>query len=152
KSKMPTVHSARVIRKSRAIVTALLHWFGRNARDLPWRRTRDPYAIWVSEIMLQQTQVKTVVPYWERWMQALPSVRALAKARNGKIHKLWAGLGYYQRVRNLRLAARIILRDHGGRFPKKFEELLALPGVGRYTAGAICSIAFNQPQPILDGN
>jgi len=138
--------------KPSRLVPLLLDWFARNARDLPWRRTRDPYAIWVSEIMLQQTQVNTVVPYWERWMRELPTVDALAKASSRKIHKLWEGLGYYTRVRNLQKAARLILKRHRGRFPEKFEEVLALPGIGRYTAGAICSIAFNQPHPVLDGN
>jgi A/G-specific adenine glycosylase len=138
--------------KHRDIVPRLLAWFARNARDLPWRRTRDPYAIWVSEIMLQQTQVKTVLPYWERWMLALPDLAALAKANPQTLHKLWEGLGYYTRVRNLQRAAQLIMTQHGGRFPHDFEEVLALPGVGRYTAGAICSIAFNQPKPILDGN
>ena len=123
-----------------------------NARDLPWRRTRDPYAIWVSEIMLQQTQVKTVMPYWKRWMRALPALPALAKAKPDTMHKLWEGLGYYTRVRNMQRAAQIIVGQHGGRFPGVFEDVLALPGIGRYTAGAICSIAFNQPKPILDGN
>jgi len=130
----------------------LLAWYGENARDLPWRRTRDPYGVWVSEIMLQQTQVKTVLPYWERWMRELPTIDALAKAPPGKIHKLWEGLGYYHRVRNLQRAAQIIRREHRGRLPSNIEELLDLPGIGRYTAGAICSIAFNQAQPILDGN
>jgi A/G-specific adenine glycosylase len=134
------------------IVPALLHWFSENARDLPWRRTCDPYAIWVSEIMLQQTQVQTVIPYWERWMTALPDVKSLVRARPEKVHKLWEGLGYYTRVRNMQRAARQIVTCHSGKFPEKFEEVLALPGVGRYTAGAVCSIAFNQPSPILDGN
>jgi A/G-specific adenine glycosylase len=134
------------------IVPSLLAWFAHHARDLPWRRTRDPYAIWVSEIMLQQTQVKTVLPYWERWMQALPDLGALARARPERLHKLWEGLGYYTRVRNLQRAARIIGEEHGGQIPEEFDGLLALPGIGRYTAGAICSIAFNQPKPILDGN
>jgi A/G-specific adenine glycosylase len=134
------------------IVSSLLAWFAQNARDLPWRRTRDPYAIWVSEIMLQQTQVKTVLPYWERWMQALPDLKALARAKPERLHKLWEGLGYYTRVRNLQRAARIIGEEHGGRIPEEFDDLLALPGIGRYTAGAVCSIAFNQPKPILDGN
>jgi len=134
------------------IVKRLLSWFAENARDLPWRRTRDPYAIWVSEVMLQQTQVKTVLPYWERWMQALPTISALARARPEKIHKLWEGLGYYTRVRNMQRAAKMIESEHGGKFPARFEEVLALPGIGRYTAGAICSIAFNQPKPLLDGN
>ena len=134
------------------LVPALLDWFARNARDLPWRRTRDPYAIWVSEIMLQQTQVKTVIPYWERWMRQLPSIQALAHAPSAQIHKLWEGLGYYTRVRNLQKAAQRLCAGHGGGFPNTFEEVLALPGIGRYTAGAICSMAFDQPSPILDGN
>ena len=102
--------------------------------------------------MLQQTQVKTVLPYWERWMRALPNLIALAKAKPQKLHKLWEGLGYYTRVRNMQRAAQIIIAQHRGRFPHDFEDVLALPGIGRYTAGAICSIAFNQPRPILDGN
>lgn len=130
----------------------LLDWFSRTARDLPWRRTRDPYAIWVSEIMLQQTQVKTVMPYWERWMQSLPALESLARADSDKIHKLWEGLGYYTRVRNMQKAAQKIRDEHGGKFPETFGDVLALPGIGRYTAGAICSIAFNLPTPILDGN
>jgi adenine-specific DNA glycosylase len=240
--------------KTSKLVASLLDWFPAHARDLPWRRTRDPYAIWVSEVMLQQTQVKTVIPYWERWMRELPTIEALAKASAGKIHKLWEGLGYYSRVRNLQKAAQQILasqsavaadvsplhlkagrsqsrltsaatvqrskprgvlatrspsdgeriphtessrleamnragtfniqhstsnvegracehsldvgssmlnvecsqgfmgRDGVKSFPTNFEAVLALPGIGRYTAGAICSIAFNQPTPILDGN
>jgi A/G-specific adenine glycosylase len=134
------------------LVPLLLDWFSKNARDLPWRRTRDPYAIWVSEIMLQQTQVKTVIPYWERWMRELPTIEAAAKVPSEKIHKLWEGLGYYTRVRNLQKAAQAIVEKNGGTFPEKFDDVLALPGIGRYTAGAICSIAFNQPTPILDGN
>jgi len=133
-------------------VRKLLKWFAGQARDLPWRRTRDPYAVWVSEIMLQQTQVKTVLPYWERWMRALPNIAALAKARPERLRKLWEGLGYYRRVRNLQRAAQIIMVEHGNRFPRDFEGVLALPGVGRYTAGAICSIAYNQPKAVLDGN
>jgi A/G-specific adenine glycosylase len=136
----------------RALVRPLLDWFGANARDLPWRRTGDPYAIWISEIMLQQTQVKTVAPYWQRWMRAFPNVRSLARARPDRVLKLWEGLGYYSRARNLQTAAQRIVREADGRFPDKFEEVLALPGIGRYTAGAICSIAFNQPTPVLDGN
>jgi len=136
----------------RSLVRVLLPWFRANARDLPWRRTRDPYAIWVSEIMLQQTQVATVVPYYERWMKAMPTVQSLSRASSQRLHKLWEGLGYYTRVRNLQKAARHICTEHGGRFPECFEDVLALPGIGRYTAGAICSIAFNRPTPILDGN
>jgi A/G-specific adenine glycosylase len=138
--------------RNRDIVQRLLVWFAQNARPLPWRRTRDPYAVWVSEVMLQQTQVKTVLPYWERWMRALPTIAALAKAKPQTLHKLWEGLGYYTRVRNLQRAAKVIVKQHGSRLPSDFETLLALPGIGRYTAGAICSIAFDQPQPILDGN
>ena len=130
----------------------MLDWFAAHARDLPWRRTRDPYAIWVSEIMLQQTQVKTVIPFWNRWLRELPTIEAAANASPDKLHKLWEGLGYYTRVRNLQKAAQVIVAQHGGKFPEKFDEVLALPGIGRYTAGAICSIAFNQPTPILDGN
>jgi A/G-specific adenine glycosylase len=134
------------------LVSRLLDWFAANARDLPWRRTPDPYAIWVSEIMLQQTQVKTVIPFWNRWLRELPTLEAAAKAPSAKIHKLWEGLGYYTRVRNLQKAAQDIVKQHGGKFPENFDDVLALPGIGRYTAGAICSIAFNQPTPILDGN
>jgi A/G-specific adenine glycosylase len=130
----------------------LLDWFATAARDLPWRRTLDPYAIWVSEIMLQQTQVKTVIPYWERWMRELPDVAALAAAPEQRLLKLWEGLGYYTRVRNMQKAAQLIVATHAGQFPSDFDAVLALPGVGRYTAGAISSIAFNAPAPILDGN
>jgi A/G-specific adenine glycosylase len=138
--------------KIKFLVSRLLNWFAANARDLPWRRTRDPYAIWVSEIMLQQTQVKTVIPFWERWLRELPTIEAAANASSEKIHKLWEGLGYYTRARNLQKAAQMILEEHDGKFPRNFDDVLALPGIGRYTAGAICSIAFNQPKPILDGN
>ncbi|HEY4414805.1 MAG TPA: A/G-specific adenine glycosylase [Verrucomicrobiae bacterium] len=133
-------------------MAALLDWFAASARDLPWRRTHDPYAIWISEIMLQQTQVKTVIPFWERWMRELPTIEAAAHVRSDKLHKLWEGLGYYTRVRNLQKAAQVILEKHGGKFPEAHDDILALPGIGRYTAGAIGSIAFNQPTPLLDGN
>src|SRR5436190_20222920 len=144
--------ASQTTRRIKALVPALLTWFKTNARDLPWRCTRDPYAIWISEIMLQQTQVQTVIPYWRRWMRELPTVQSLARARPEKVLKLWEGLGYYTRARNLQKAARIIVDRHGGRFPERFDEVLALPGIGRSTSGAICSIAFNQPTPILDGN
>ncbi len=144
-----SVHS---VKNLRSLVPLLLSWFATNARDLPWRRTRDPYAIWVSEIMLQQTQVKTVIPYWECWLRELPTIAALAKAPSEQIHKLWEGLGYYTRVRNLQKAAQQIIAQHDGKFPENFDAILDLPGIGRYTAGAIASIAFNQPKPILDGN
>lgn len=130
----------------------LLAWYARVARDLPWRRTRDPYAIWVSEIMLQQTQVQTVIPYWERWMRTFPDVAALARADEARVLKHWEGLGYYRRARHLHAAARFIQEHHGGVFPRNSEDVLALPGVGRYTAGAIRSIAFHEPAPLLDGN
>jgi A/G-specific adenine glycosylase len=139
-------------RKTAAIVSRLLEWYPKHARDLPWRRTNDPYCVYVSEVMLQQTQVKTVIPYWMRWMRALPTVQALARAKPEKLHKLWEGLGYYTRVRNMRKAAQVVCKQHGGQFPSRFDDVLALPGIGRYTAGAICSIAFDQPKPILDGN
>jgi len=134
------------------IARKLVAWFGQSARNLPWRRSRDPYAIWISEIMLQQTQVKTVIPYYERWMRTLPTVQDFAAARPEKVLKLWEGLGYYTRVGNAQSAARLIMAEHAGRFPARFDDILALPGIGRYTAGAISSIAFNQPAPILDGN
>ncbi len=139
-------------RRPTLLVRALLDWFASAARDLPWRHTLDPYAVWVSEIMLQQTQVKTVIPYWERWMRELPDLRSLAGAPPEKVLKLWEGLGYYTRARNLQKAAQQLVRDNGGNFPVTFDAVLALPGIGRYTAGAITSIALNHPSPILDGN
>ena len=141
-----------VNRKAKRLVPLLEAWFADHARKLPWRRTRDPYAIWVSEIMLQQTQVATVVPYWERWMAALPTIEKLARGKPARVLKLWEGLGYYSRARNLQAAARQIVREHDGFFPEDHAAILALPGIGRYTAGAIGSIAFGQPQPIVDGN
>jgi A/G-specific adenine glycosylase len=131
---------------------ALLGWFARARRDLPWRRTRDPYAIWISEILLQQTRVAAVEPYYLRFLRRFPDVGALARARLGSVLKLWEGLGYYSRARNLHAAAKIILRDFGGRLPETAKELQTLPGVGRYTAGAIASIAFARDEPVLDGN
>lgn len=134
------------------ISDALVAWFERDARDLPWRRTGDPYAIWVSEIMLQQTQVQTVIPYYERFMARFPTIAALAEAPEEEVIRAWAGLGYYSRARNLQRGAREVLARYGGRVPEDPAALLALPGVGRYTAGAIASIAYNIPAPILDGN
>jgi len=133
-------------------VRSLVDWFDRNARDLPWRRTRDPYAIWVSEVMLQQTQVQTVIAYWNRWMERLPGVHALAAAPTDEVLKLWEGLGYYSRARNLQDAARRMVTELGGVFPSEVSALRALPGIGPYTAGAIASIAFDLPEPLLDGN
>jgi A/G-specific adenine glycosylase len=133
----------------------LLRWFARHARKLPWRSAaarRDPYRIWVSEIMLQQTQVATVIPYYRRWLRLFPNIRALAAAKPAAVLKAWEGLGYYSRARNLHAAAREVVRHHGGRLPATRDGLLALPGIGRYTAGAILSIAFGQPEPLVDGN
>ncbi len=132
--------------------TRLLAWYRRTGRDLPWRHTRDPYAIWVSEIMLQQTQVKTAIPYYWRWLAAFPTVEALAEADLQQVLKLWEGLGYYARARNLHTAARQIVDKYAGCFPVTFAEVNALPGIGRSTAGAILSSAFNQCHPLLDAN
>jgi A/G-specific adenine glycosylase len=136
----------------RAFRRKLLAWFGRSARDLPWRRTADPYSIWLSEVMLQQTQVATVRPYFERFLEALPTLEALARADEQQVLRLWEGLGYYRRARQLHQAARIIVRDHAGQFPRDPETVVRLPGIGRYTAGAILSIAFDQRLPILEAN
>jgi A/G-specific adenine glycosylase len=148
----PTFRFNARVRAAARLASQLVAWFRDNKRDLPWRRTRDPYAIWISEIMLQQTQVKTVIPYWERWMRELPTIESLANATEQRILKLWVGLGYYSRVRNAQRAAREIVTRYGGIFPKKFEDFLELPGIGRYTAGAIASIAFDLATPIVDGN
>ncbi len=131
---------------------ALLAWYGRNARVLPWRGTRDPYAIWVAEIMLQQTRIDQGTPYFERFIKAFPTVEALAEASEDAVLKLWEGLGYYSRARNLHRAAKLVAFERGGAFPATAAEWQALPGVGRYTAGAIASIAFNEVAPVLDGN
>ena len=130
----------------------LLTWYRRNARDLPWRRSGDPYRIWVSEIMLQQTQVATVRGYFERFIAALPTIDALAAAEEDSVLRLWEGLGYYRRARQLHRAAKIVVAEHGGRFPADAEQVRRLPGIGRYTAGAILSIAFDAPEPILEAN
>lgn len=130
----------------------LLAWMRVARRDLPWRRYRTPYTVWISEVMLQQTQVATVVPYFERWLERFPDVPALASAPLDSVLKLWEGLGYYSRARNLHRAAQVMVERHGGSVSSTRAELLALPGIGRYSAGAILSIAFGQPEPILDGN
>ncbi len=130
----------------------LLPWFDANKRDLPWRHTKNPYHIWLSEIMLQQTRVEAVKGYYARFLEALPTVQALAACDDDALHKLWEGLGYYSRVRNLKKAAQVIMETHGGQFPKEYEQILSLPGIGEYTAGAISSIAFNQKTPAVDGN
>ncbi|RAQ28808.1 A/G-specific adenine glycosylase [Hydrogeniiclostridium mannosilyticum] len=134
------------------IVAPLLAWYRQSARVLPWRENTDPYRVWVSEIMLQQTRVDTVIPYYERFMARLPSVQALAEVREEELLKLWEGLGYYSRARNLQKAARCICKESGGAFPGSYEQLCSLPGVGPYTAGAIASIAFGLPVPAVDGN
>ena len=130
----------------------LLSWYSQNARDLPWRETQDPYAIWVSEIMLQQTRVETVIPYYQRWMSEFPTLESLAEAEEDRALKLWEGLGYYSRARNLLKAARIVKDKYQGILPVDQKSLQDLPGIGRYTSGAILSIAYDQPAPILDGN
>lgn len=130
----------------------LLNWYRSNKRDLPWRHTSDPYAIMVSEIMLQQTRVDTVIPYYHKFLERFPTVASLAAAEEDDVLNLWKGLGYYSRGRNLHKAAKKIIADHGGIFPQTFEQVRRLPGVGEYTAGAIMSIAFNQPYPAVDGN
>ncbi len=130
----------------------ILAWFRRNARDLPWRRTRDPYHVWVSEIMLQQTQVVTVIDYFRRFLEAFPSVTDLADAREDQVLRLWEGLGYYRRARQLHRAAKVIVAEHDGRFPCDPESIRSLPGIGRYTAGAIASIAWDAREPILEAN
>lgn len=130
----------------------LLIWYRNQGRDLPWRQTRDPYAIWIAEIMLQQTQVKTVLPYYRRWLQQFPVILDLAMAEQQTVLKAWEGLGYYTRARNVHRAAQTILECHHGQFPTTFEAVVALPGIGRTTAGGILSAAFNAPTPILDGN
>lgn len=130
----------------------LLSWYGRQQRDLPWRQSRDPYAIWISEVILQQTRVETGLRYYRDFLQEFPTVRALAEARVEQVLGRWSGLGYYNRARNLHLAARRIVECFGGRLPSDLDALQTLPGVGRYTAGAIASIAFDQPAPVVDGN
>lgn len=139
-------------RKRTAVRRGLLAWFRRNARDLPWRRTRDPYRIWLSEVMLQQTRVETVRPYYERFTAEFPRVQDLAAASEDRVMRLWQGLGYYSRARNLHRTARIIAGERGGEFPRSAEQWRRLPGVGRYTAGAIASIAFGERVPVVDGN
>lgn len=134
------------------IAAPLLEWYHINHRILPWRQDRDAYHVWVSEIMLQQTRVDAVVPYYERFIAQLPDIRALADCADDRLMKLWEGLGYYSRVRNMKKAARLICEQYGGIFPENVDEILRLPGIGAYTAGAIASIAFEQPVAAVDGN
>ena len=134
------------------IPSVLLPWYAEHKRDLPWRKDRDPFHIWLSEIMLQQTRVEAVKGYYDRFLQKIPNIKALATADDEQLHKLWEGLGYYSRVRNLKKAAVVIMEQYGGVFPATYDQVLALPGIGAYTAGAICSIAYNHKTPAVDGN
>lgn len=137
----------------RTIVPPLLAWWDEDHADLPWRRRHDdPYAVWIAEVMLQQTQITTVIPYYERWLAQFPTVEDLAAASIDEVLKAWEGLGYYRRARHLHEAAQIVVAEHGGKLPDSVAALQQLPGVGRYTAGAIASIAFEQAVPVLDGN
>jgi A/G-specific adenine glycosylase len=140
------------IKANSAFRRSLLSWYRQNRRDLPWRRTNDPYAILVSEFMLQQTQVATVIPYYERWLRRFPTVNALAAASENDVLHAWQGLGYYSRARNLRAAALTIVEEHGGRFPTSPDSIRALSGVGRYTANAVATFAFDQSVPIVEAN
>ena len=134
------------------ITKPLLKWYGENKRVLPWREKKNPYEIWVSEIMLQQTRVEAVKPFYERFMRELPNVAALAVCPEEKLLKLWEGLGYYNRVRNMQKAARQIMEEYGGEFPDTYEGIRSLTGIGSYTAGAVGSFAFGIPKPAVDGN
>jgi A/G-specific adenine glycosylase len=130
----------------------MLSWFAERKRDLPWRRTQDPYRIWLSEVMLQQTRVAAVIPYYERFLEIFPNVQALARAKTDRVLAHWAGLGYYSRARNLQRAAKEMVSRHAGQFPREYEAALTLPGIGRYTAAAVLSIAYDEPHAVLDGN
>ena len=151
-AKRPQENILKNIETLDEIAEPLLRWFHSEKRALPWREEPTPYRVWVSEIMLQQTRVEAVKPYFERFVAALPDVRALARADENTLMKLWEGLGYYSRARHLQSAARLICSDHGGEIPAHFDSLLALPGIGRYTAGAVASIAFGERRPAVDGN
>src|SRR4051812_765092 len=141
-----------LIKANSAFSRALLPWYRKNFRDLPWRRTTDPYAILVSEFMLQRTQVATVIPYYDDWLRRFPTVAALAAAGEDEVLHAWQGLGYYSRARNLRAAAIAISQNHGGRFPPSPDSIRDLPGVGRYTANAVATFAFNQSVPLVEAN
>jgi len=134
------------------LAARLLAWYDANRRALPWRDHPDPYAVWVSEIMLQQTRVETVIPYFERWMRQFPTIKRLAEASEQEVLNVWEGLGYYSRARNLHRAAQVVVQEHRGRLPRDPGVLRKLPGIGRYTAGAIASMAFGLDEPVLDGN
>lgn len=137
---------------ARRLRAPILRWYRRAKRDLPWRRTSDPYAIWVSEVMLQQTTVAAVIPYWERFLSRFPDTASLAAGREDDVLALWSGLGYYSRARSLHRGAIAVMEHHGGRLPDDAEALIRLPGIGRYTAGAIASVAFGREAPVVDGN
>ncbi|MBI5348294.1 MAG: A/G-specific adenine glycosylase [Chloroflexi bacterium] len=141
-----------LIKQKPKIGDALLRWYSRHARAMPWRGSKNPYHVWISEIMLQQTQVDTVIPYYRRWLKRFPSVKKLAKAKLHDVLQMWQGLGYYSRARNLHAASQKVLREFNGDVPNDLERLRTLPGVGRYTAGAILSIAFNGDAAVVDGN
>lgn len=131
---------------------ALLPWYQQNKRDLPWRQDKEPYHVWLSEIMLQQTRVEAVKSYYARFLSELPTISHLASCDDERLHKLWEGLGYYSRVRNLKKCAQVLMNEYGGAFPRTLKEVQSLPGIGPYTAGAICSICFDLPTPAVDGN
>lgn len=130
----------------------LLNWYSENHRELPWRNTDNPYYVWLSEIMLQQTRVEAVKGYYDRFLQEIPDIETLSQISEDKLLKLWEGLGYYNRARNLKKAAVVIMEEYNGRFPSEYDDVIKLPGIGEYTAGAICSICFEQPTPAVDGN
>ncbi|MBN1442113.1 MAG: A/G-specific adenine glycosylase, partial [Planctomycetes bacterium] len=138
--------------EAQALASRLLQWYGRRRRDLPWRRRADPYAVWLSEVMLQQTRVETVVEYYGRFLERFPTIDDLAAASEEQVLALWSGLGYYRRARSLLAGARQVVERHGGRFPRALADALSIPGVGPYTAAAILSIAYGEPHPVVDGN
>jgi A/G-specific adenine glycosylase len=146
------MHTLLAPRALKTLQRRLLAWFCAHKRDLPWRASRDPYRIWVAEVMLQQTRIAAVLPYYHRFLKQFPTVESLARAPQGKVLQLWSGLGYYSRARNLHRAAKEISARHDGKFPRSLEAALALPGIGRYTAAAVLSIAYDRPLAVLDGN
>lgn len=147
-----TAEETAEIDRIKAMGAPLISWFAQNARDLPWRKQPSPYEVWISEIMLQQTRVEAVKPYYQRWMEKLPGVEDLARAEEDVLMKLWEGLGYYRRARNLKAAAVKVCAEYGGVLPASYEALHSLPGIGDYTAGAVASLAFGIPVPAVDGN
>src|SRR5215470_3253568 len=142
----------RSLQNVRALRRSLVGWYRRHGRDLPWRRTRDPYAVLVSEFMLQQTQVATVIPYYHNWLRTFPNLASLARASENEVLRAWQGLGYYARARNLHATAKTVVDRHGGQFPRAIGQMQQLPGIGRYTAHAVASFAFNRRVPIVEAN